>query len=265
MFDALPTKDYTSPYRTLSWFTRTFPSAIFYPKMIGVVFRASNKARRSMYDGRAWIESSRTICSALESVGVRLKIENVPLLAKLDSPCVFVGNHMSTLETFVLPSIIQPHRPVTFVVKRSLVKYPVFKHVMISRDPVVVERRNPRNDFKTVVEKGCRRLEKGISIVVFPQSTREPEFDPQKFNSMGVKLARRAGVPVVPFALKTDAWGNGKLLKDFGKIDPKKTVHVHFHEPMTVTGAGKDEHAHIVEFIQGKLEQWNREGMPHQP
>lgn len=259
MFDALPTEDYTSPYRNLSWFTRTFPSPIFYPKMIRIIFRASKKGKRSMYDGRAWIESSRAICSALESVGVRLKIENVSLLAKLDAPCVFVGNHMSTLETFVLPSIIQPHRPVTFVVKRSLVEYPVFKHVLIARDPVVVERQNPRDDYKTVMEEGGRRLEKGISIVVFPQSTREPAFDPQKFNSMGVKLAKRAGVQVVPFALQTDAWGNGKLLKDFGKIDPKKTVHFHFHEPLTVTGAGKDEHAHIVEFIQGKLEQWNRE------
>jgi 1-acyl-sn-glycerol-3-phosphate acyltransferase len=40
---------------------------------------------------------------------------------------------MSTLETFVLPYLIAPHRPMTFVVKKSLVEYPVFKHVMRAR------------------------------------------------------------------------------------------------------------------------------------
>jgi len=37
----------------------------------------------------------------------------------LPSACVFIGNHMSILETFVLPCLIQPHRDVTFVVKES--------------------------------------------------------------------------------------------------------------------------------------------------
>ncbi|MFP4316291.1 MAG: lysophospholipid acyltransferase family protein [Desulfovibrionales bacterium] len=260
MFDPVLTSDYTSPERKLPWFARRFPNAVFYPKMIQTVFQAAAKARKGRYDGDAWIRSSRGIIDALERSGVRLIIESRSVLAKLDSPCVFVGNHMSTLETFVLPSIIQPHRPVTFVVKRSLVDYPVFKHVMISRDPVVVERKNPRDDFKTVMEEGSRRLEGGVSIIVFPQSTREPEFDPRKFNSMGVKLAKRAGVPVVPFALKTDAWGNGKLLKDFGKIKPEKEVHFCFGEPMTVTGGGKEEHAAIVAFIQEKMDLWNRRG-----
>jgi 1-acyl-sn-glycerol-3-phosphate acyltransferase len=63
-------------------------------------------------------------------------------------------------------------------------------------------------------------------------------------------------VPVVPFALKTDAWGLGRRLKDLGPIRPEKTVHIHFSEPMMVRGNGKEEHHMIVEFIEKKLAAW---------
>ena len=81
------------------------------------------------------------------------------------------------------------------------------------------------------MEGGRERLAQGRSIIIFPQTTRSLGFDPKLFNSIGVKLARRAGVPVVPIALKTDAWGVGKLIKDFGKIHPEKTVLVDFNKP----------------------------------
>ncbi|MGJ3243104.1 MAG: lysophospholipid acyltransferase family protein [Opitutales bacterium] len=234
-----------------------FPGLGFYPRMARVVFRAARLARAGQYTDEAWIRSSFGMARALEQVGCRLTVEGVGHFRKLDPPCVFIGNHMSTLETFVLPWIIRQHRPVTFVVKESLVTYPVFKHVMKSRDPVVVSRRNAKEDFSTVMREGARRLEAGTSIVVFPQTTRTVRFDPQHFNSLGVKLARRAGAPVVPLALRSDAWGNsGTLVKDFGRIEPRHPVRFAFGEPLTVTGTGKAENQAIIQFIQQHLAAW---------
>ena len=48
-------------------------------------------------------------------------------IARDPAPVVFIGNHMSTLETMVLPGLIAPHREVTFVVKESLVKPSAFR------------------------------------------------------------------------------------------------------------------------------------------
>jgi 1-acyl-sn-glycerol-3-phosphate acyltransferase len=127
---------------------------------------------------------------------------------------------------------------------------------MRSRDPIAVTRDNPREDFKAVMEGGIKRLEQGISIVVFPQTTRSSDFDASQFNTIGVKLAARAKVPVVPVALLTDAWGNGRWLKDLGAIDPKKKVYFDFGEPLTVKGRGAEEHQKIIEFIEGKLSEW---------
>jgi 1-acyl-sn-glycerol-3-phosphate acyltransferase len=163
---------------------------------------------------------------------------------------------MSTLETFVLPVIIAPIRDTTFVVKQSLVEYPVFKYVMRSRNPVTVGRLNPRDDLKAVLEGGAERLRAGMSVIIFPQTTRTPVFDYDQFNTIGIKLAKRAGVPMVPFALKTDAWGNGAHFKDFGKIDPTKTVHFAFGKPLTIKDRGNEEHQQVIDFITGKLKEW---------
>ena len=68
---------------------------------------------------------------------------------------------MSALETFVLPCIIEPFKDTTFVVKQSLIDYPVFKYVMRSRNPIAVGRTNPRDDLKAVLDGGKRYCRQG--------------------------------------------------------------------------------------------------------
>ncbi|PLX29437.1 MAG: 1-acyl-sn-glycerol-3-phosphate acyltransferase [Ignavibacteria bacterium] len=233
------------------------PTMACYSRVIGIVFSSSRKARRGTYDGQTWSDSSIDIFNALEIAGCRFDIQRMNILHSFDGPAVFVANHMSILETFILPSLINPVHHCTFVIKPSLMEYPVFKHVMRSRNPVVVSRDNPRQDLITVLEEGSKRLADGISIVLFPQTTRTTQFDPSQFNSLGVKLAKRAGVPVVPVALKTDAWSNGRRLKDFGPIDPSKTIHFTFGDPMTVEGNGKEQHEIAAAFIAEQLARWS--------
>lgn len=247
---------YRTEPRDPSAFSRLLPSCAFYRRLIAIVCRAGAQAKRGNYHDYDWWASSVAVLRALEQVGVELEVSGLEHLKELDTPCVIVGNHMSMLETFVLPGVVRSFFPVTFVVKEGLLTYPVFGHVMRSRDPVAVTRNNPREDFTTVMKGGKARLDKGISIIVFPQTTRTQSFDPKDFNSIAVKLARRAGVPVVPLALLTDAWGNGSLLKDFGKIDTSKRTHLAFGSPLTVEGNGSATNAAVIQFIQDHLAEW---------
>jgi 1-acyl-sn-glycerol-3-phosphate acyltransferase len=248
----------TDPDRRRSLFSKIFlaPKVTFYPQFFCIVLKSSRRARKGLYDSREWAESSFEVMRALENVGVVVEITGMGNMKKFDGPAVFIGNHMSTLETMVLPCIIQPVKETTFIVKKSLLTAPVFGHVMRSRHPVAVGRVNPREDLKTVLEDGLKKLKAGRSIIVFPQSTRSVTFDPAEFNSLGIKLASRADVPVVPVALKTDAWGIGKYVKEFGPIDNGKKVHFAFGEPFRVEGRGGEEHAKVVTFIQERLEAW---------
>ncbi|HDL64707.1 MAG TPA: 1-acyl-sn-glycerol-3-phosphate acyltransferase [Proteobacteria bacterium] len=248
--------DYHSPAGKIGWLARVAPGLVFYMKMVRIVMGDSRAVRQELYTDDRWILGSRRIARALESVGIRINVENTASFIDLPSPCVFAGNHMSVLETFVLPGIIQPYRNITFVVKDKLLTYPIFKDVIAARRPIVVGRVNPRRDLEIVLKEGVKRLQASSSVMLFPQPTRDPVFIPAHFNSLGVKLARRAGVPVIPIAIKSNAWGIGRWIKDFGKISPQIPVHFAFGDPITVTGNGRAAQEKIVRFISGKLVEW---------
>lgn len=256
-YSVMYSNTYTTPSDAKGFISSKLPSLFFYPSMAKIAFCANREAKLGKSSDQAWVKASLQIIKALERVGVSLSFENISAFTELQSPCVFIGNHMSTLETFVLPAIIQPHKPVTFVIKNSLLTYPFFGDLMASRDPIAVSRTNPREDLKTVLSEGCEKLAKGKSIIVFPQSTRSTEFDRTKFNSIGVKLAKKAGVPVVPLALKTDCWGHSKYSKEFGPINILNKVHFAFDTPIIPDGNGKEAHESVCKFIESSLKKWN--------
>ncbi len=231
-----------------------FPSLIFYKKLIPIILNASKKAKKHNYSYEEWVESSLNVIRSLEESGVEFHIDgidNINLLQK--NPAVVIANHMSTLETFILAGILYPHLRITFVVKKQLTEIPIFKHIMISTNPIAVTRKNPREDLKMVLEEGTKRLSDGYSVIIFPQTTRLYEFDVKEFNSIGIKLAKKANVPIIPLALKTDAWQQGKLIKDFGKIDPSKKVYFYFGKPIHIKGLGQEEHKEVIKYITKHL------------
>lgn len=248
----------TPPGRPRSLLARLcpWPQIAFYAPVVRIVLRSSRLAVRGRYGAEEWIAASLGIIRAMEGVGMRLVVEGMSHLRSIPGAAVIVGNHMSTLETFVLPSIVQPVRPVTFVAKDSLIRYPVFGAVLRARDPIVVGRKNPRQDLAAVFDGGRERLARGISVIVFPQTTRTTRFDASQFNSIGVKLAAKANVPVIPMALKTDAWGNGKYIRDFGPVDTSLPVHFRFGPPIMPDGKGAEAQQAVVRFIQNTLEEW---------
>lgn len=225
-------------------------------KFANIIFKTRRDARKGIYDDRAWEESSFYILRFIEKSGGRFSITGMDNIPLSDEPVLFIANHMSTLETMILPCIVSPLKKVTFVVKDSLVRHPLFGDVMRSRDPVIVGRTDPRKDLEAVMNGGMELLSKGISIIIFPQSTRNMVFKPSEFNSLGVKLAKKAGVKVVPVALKTDFWGNGKVIRELGPLDSRKTIYFRFGKSFDVKGSGKDENQKIIDFIQSSLAEW---------
>ncbi|MDA0348283.1 MAG: lysophospholipid acyltransferase family protein [Verrucomicrobia bacterium] len=248
--------NYQTRNEHLTWFSRTFPSLAFYKRMSAVVMRGAELAKKDMYSDKEWCTSSFNILRAIESIGTKVTIENLKLTLDLKEPSVIVGNHMSTLETFLLPYMLSPHMKVTFVIKEALVSYPIFKHIMISRNPIIVGRESPKKDFIKVLSEGVNRIKEGYTVIVFPQTTRMKVFEKSKFNSIGIKLAKRANVPVIPLALKTDCWRNGKIIKDFGKIDPRKSVHFKFGTPLKIEDNGKNQQESVIKHIEDCLSQW---------
>lgn len=231
------------------------PSLNFYPQVAKIVCLAGIQAMRGKYSDKRWISDSEKIGQALENVGVHFTVEGFENVLAQQSPCVYIANHMSTLETFLLPSIIQPVHDITYVVKSILLRYPFFGAILKARKPIIVKRHNPREDLTVVLDEGKKHLAEGRSIIIFPQGTRSQTVNSEQFSSLGIKLARKAKAPVMPVALKTDAWGSGRI-KDIGWIKPQKPVHIKFGQAQSVEGNGKDEHEAVVKFIVDNFAKW---------
>lgn len=231
----------------------------FYSHLLKVFSKANLKTKKNIYNRYEWVNTSRNIMQGLEKVGIKFHITGLDNFRNIDTPVIFIGNHMSTLETLVLPCIVNPVKLVVFVTKKELTTMPLFGPINNARFPIVVGRSNARDDLMLVMNQGAERIKDGRSIILFPQKTRSIMFKPNEFNTLGTKLAKRNNVPIVPFALLTDAWPNGKLIKDVAHLDTSKTVRIAFGEPMEVTGNGAEQHKAVIEFVSSHLKKWGRE------
>ncbi len=234
-------------------------AAAFYGRFINVILSARRKVLKEVYTPRELIKSGFTVMRSIEKAGGKFVITGLDNLRACKGPAVIVANHMSTLETAIFPCVIGIIRDATFVVKRSLITNAIFGPVMKSLDPIDVERKEPRKDLERVLAKGAELIAGGRSVIIFPQASRRSVFDSEKFNSLGIKLAKKAGVPVIPAALKTDLWENGKTFSTMGYIYPERTVYVDFGEAIAIDGTGKKEHEKTIDFIKSRFEIWDKE------
>lgn len=212
-------------------------------------------ALREKLDNSALAQKNLEVIQIVERCGGRVKIE-IPPATLACWPCVYVANHMSVLEALILPGILLCFGHPTFVIRKDLLDYPVMKYTLQALDPICVTRTNPREDLKTVLLKGTECIKNGKAVQLYPQAYRNPVFDPSVFTSMGVKLADRAGVPIVPIALKTDFSGLGPIIKEYGRVDRSKTVHFRFGNPMNSSDGRKDVHRKTIDFITASLREW---------
>ena len=231
-------------------------SFYFYYRFTYLMYHTNRVIKKGRFSTEEWIKSSQYNIKTLEGCGAKLHIRGLDNIRKTKVPVVFIGNHMSTLETFTLPALVCPIKPSSFIVKQGLIDSPFFGRIMRATLPIAVTRTDPVKDYKAVINDGKRLLESGRSVIVFPQSTRGP-FISEEFGSIGIKLAKKAGFPIIPFALKTDFWGNGQRIKAVGPVSREKGVYFEFGKPMPIIeGTGKKEHQQIIDFIQQKLNEW---------
>lgn len=222
------------------------------------VWRCGSLGKRGLLTDDRWAERCLGVMQCVERCGGRVEISVAPE-SRRSAPCVYVANHMSVLETMVLPCVLMPFGSIALVPKESLLRYPAIRQILRAVKCIPVTRDKPRKDFRAVLERGGEFIRSGTSVAIFPQWTRNPVFDRRVFNSLGAKLARRSGVPLVPVALKTDFSGIGRIVKEFGRIDRSKTVHFEIGPPIDPSAGDKKAHAESVDFIADRVREWGGE------
>ena len=224
--------------------------------IIGLCSKCTIQELFGKFDYEQWAAATYRSVAFAEKIKGRLVFEGFKERAEHDGPVVYVSNHMSTLETMILPVTLLSFNHISIVLKDSLADMPLVGKAFDRLGCIGVTRKNARADLQTVLKVGAERLEGGRSVLLFPEGTRQDEFTAKKFNSLGSKLAHRAGVPVVPIAVKTDFLKTGRLIRDFGQVDPSRPIHIACGPLFSPELGAKEMHTRCVDFIDGKLKSW---------
>ncbi|MFA7174298.1 MAG: lysophospholipid acyltransferase family protein [Kiritimatiellia bacterium] len=228
--------------------------------VIGLCSRCMIQEVFGKFDYEKWAAYTFSAVVFAEKIRGQLIIEGFQERAAYDGPVVYVSNHMSTLETMLLPVTLLSFNKIAIVLKDTLSENFLMGAAFKRLGCIGVTRKNARQDLQTVLQVGAERLKSGHSVLLFPEGTRQSEFTAKKFNSLGAKLAYRAGVPVVPIAVKTDFLGTGKIIRDFGEVDPSKPIHIACGALLSPELGDKEMHARCVAFVGEKLASWSQEG-----
>jgi 1-acyl-sn-glycerol-3-phosphate acyltransferase len=161
-----------------------------------------------------WSHSSLWALKQICGLSYRVEgMENMP-----QQTCIFVSNHQSTWETIALAGLIT--HPKVWVLKKELLYIPIFGWVMIHFKPIAIDRKSGRKAVRQVIEEGKKRLNEGLSIIIFPEGTRVAINEKRHYGIGAALLAERSGYPIVPIAHNAGVfWKRRGIVKYPGIID----------------------------------------------
>ena len=145
-------------------------------------------------------------------------MEHLPTAADGQAAVLLACKHQSTLETFLLPTIMS--HPLAYVFKRELLYVPFFGWAMGRMDMIHIDRRKRTEAWNKVAEQGRRLFARGTWVIMFPEGTRTERGDKGVYKSGASRLAIAAGVPIVPIAVNSGKfWPRKSFLLRPGVVD----------------------------------------------
>jgi len=245
--------------RPSAWLTTRFSLSVTRIFPLCAIWQALN-----ILTPEHWAKFCFSSVTMPEKCGMRVNIEGWRERADYKGPVVYVCNHMSTLETILLPPTLQAFGPFRIVTKASLAHLPLLEKAAVTMGIVPLGRKNPREDLMALFDAGKAHIGEGASFLIFPQGTRTRVFSRAKFSSIAAKLAEKCGVPIVPIAVDTRCMPlreKGlfkKVFKDFGSVDTSRDIRM-AAGPLIMPTRGREMHERSFDWIAGKLEAW---GLP---
>ncbi len=175
---------------------------------------------------------------------------------KMPRPCVFVANHTSYLD-IVLSTMYIDHLAL-YMAKVELEKAPLFGIFFRGMD-ISVNRKSKIDAPKALIKAG-EAIDKGRSMVIYPEGTISTYGKLKPFKNGPFKLAIDKQVPIVP-VVNLNNWEllqNGGYFKSNGRFGIAKTVVL---EPIETTGMTDenlvDLRERVFKLINDTLHEYN--------
>jgi 1-acyl-sn-glycerol-3-phosphate acyltransferase len=178
--------------------------------------------------------------------GVRVEVETRGTLVP-DRPYVFMANHASSLDIWAV-FLVVPRR-IRMLAKKQLSRIPLFGWGMWAGRFIFIDRQNGVAARRSIDEAG-KRIHDGESVLIFPEGTRTRDGSLGPFKKGGFHLAVRAGVPIVPVALR----GTGVLMPPGSLLLRSGTMKAIVGEPIPTVGLSDEERASLSDRVRGAVQ-----------
>ncbi|GJQ13851.1 hypothetical protein GpartN1_g5642.t1 [Galdieria partita] len=199
-----------------------------------------DRVRRRLLDRLAMLWMRLTLfCCRLPVVIVGE--ENLP---QSDAAVMYVANHQSYLDIYVLSAL---KRKFKFVSKIEVFSYPIIGWAMALAGYVGLKRGDSRRQLQTYHEI-VRKLQSGISLVMFPEGTRSIHGRLLPFKIGPFKAAKQAKVPIVPLTIL----GTREVMPSFAWLPlafPNKPITIHVHPIIQVENHEDKQLADICKSV----------------
>ena len=164
-----------------------------------------------------------------------------------DRPYIFCQNHVNHFDFFILYRAT-PHFKQGLELEDHF-SWPVYGWVMKQRGTIPVKP-GMKGQVPELREGFLREIEKGNSILAFPEGRRTLDGSVGPFKSGVFYIARDLGIPIVPVAVtgSQDVMRVGSLL-----IRPDREVTVYCEKPVETAGVPDEEMEELVERVRGPI------------
>jgi 1-acyl-sn-glycerol-3-phosphate acyltransferase len=129
--------------------------------------------------------------------GSSVEVEGIERLP--EGPVLFVSNHQSHMDSAVIHGFIP--RPKGFVADKDAGRIPILRTWMKYMKCIFIDRGNARRNIRSL-ESGIKLLKQGHSLVIYPEGRINASGRLADFKKGCLKLAAKAGVPVVPVTIR---------------------------------------------------------------
>ena len=159
---------------------------------------------------------------------------------------VFVANHQGYFDIPLM--LTQLDKPNPLVAKKEIQKIPMIRGWMEQLHCVFLDRDDPRQSMECL-RQAQELLGQGYSVVIFPEGTRNSGGPLGEFKAGAIRMATRAGVPVVPVCID----GSHLLMKKGSLwIHPAK-VNIRILPPISTEGMARDEIRALPEQLRQQI------------
>lgn len=183
----------------------------------------------------------------VEATGSKVNLigaDNIP-----KESCVFVGNHQGNFDVLIMTGYIG--KPIGFIAKKETEKLPGVNYWMRQMHCVFMDREDPRDSVRSIIQ-GTENLKKGYSMVIYPEGTRSHGREVGEFKKGAMKLATKAGVPIVPVTIN----GSYKIFESQnGKRTKAAQVDLIVSKPIYTKDLSKEEQNNLSDRIKDIIEE----------